>query len=214
MDQQQKELWVTALTSSNLAEQETIPLLSELGLIFGGQPQLAQKVYRHFINQETKYEHKPRIGAIIHVAFDYEAGSVSFDWLKKQVSLTFSNFKYFMGLIDVIFTEIYPIGTIVELDEELLTDEVKGLFTIGELGLFVSIQGRKLTIPETQMFIDYVGSLWPFGLQAEVDPIYFNTLMIKKVISEGPTNRYEEKYAYEVLRKRLVQEAKYSCTYL
>ncbi|EGP4714254.1 hypothetical protein GZ777_000062 [Enterococcus faecium] len=26
MDQQQKELWVTALTSSNLAEQETIPL--------------------------------------------------------------------------------------------------------------------------------------------------------------------------------------------
>ena len=64
------------------------------------------------------------------------------------------------------------------------------------------------------MFIDYVGSLWPFGLQAEVAPIYFNTMMIKKVIAEGPTNRYEEKYAYEVLRKRLVQEAKYSCTYL
>ena len=32
-----------------------------------------------------------------------------------------------MGFVDTIFTEIYPIGTIVELDEELLTEDVKAL---------------------------------------------------------------------------------------
>lgn len=47
-----------------------------------------------------------------------------------------------MGFVDTIFTEIYPIGTIVELDEELLTEDVKALFTTDELGLFVSVQGR------------------------------------------------------------------------
>ena len=35
------------------------------------------------------------------------------------------------------------------------------------------------------MMIDYVGTLWPFGLQAEVEPIYFNSVMVKRVISEG-----------------------------
>ena len=119
-----------------------------------------------------------------------------------------------MGFVDTIFTEIYPIGTIVELDEELLTEDVKALFTTDELGLFVSVQGRKLTIPETQMMIDYVGTLWPFGLQAEVEPIYFNSVMVKRVISEGPTNAYEEKFTFEVLRKQLAQDEKYSCTYV
>lgn len=180
----------------------------------GGQPQLAQNIYQSFLNQTTSYEHKPRIGAIIHISFDYEKERVTFAWLKKQVVLTVPQFKRFMGFVDTIFTEIYPIGTIVELDEELLTEDVKALFTTDELGLFVSVQGRKLTIPETQMMIDYVGTLWPFGLQAEVEPIYFNSVMVKRVISEGPTNAYEEKFTFEVLRKQLAQDEKYSCTYV
>lgn len=62
--------------------------------------------------------------------------------VKKQVVLTVPQFKRFMGFVDTIFTEIYPIGTIVELDEELLTEDVKALFTTDELGLFVSVQGE------------------------------------------------------------------------
>ena len=54
----------------------------------------------------------------------------------------------------------------------------------------------------------------PIGLQAEVEPIYFNSVMVKRVISEGPTNAYEEKFTFEVLRKQLVQDEKYSCTYV
>ncbi|WP_279257363.1 DUF4176 domain-containing protein [Enterococcus faecalis] len=214
MNQQQKELWVTTLESSNLTEEITKDALNELGLILGGQPQLAKNVYQSFLNQATTYEHKPRIGVIIQISFDYGEESVTFDWLKKQVVLTVSQFKQFMRFIDTIFTEIYPIGTIVELDEELLTEDVRTLFTTDELGLFVSVQGRKLTIPETQMMIDYVGTVWPFGLQAEVDPIYFNSVMVKRVISQGPTNEYEEKFVFEVLRKQLLDEKKYSCTYL
>ena len=214
MNQQQKELWVATIESSNLTGEITKDTINELGLILVGQPQLAQNIYQSFLNQTTSYEHKPRIGAIIHISFDYEKERVTFAWLKKQVVLTVPQFKRFMGFVDTIFTEIYPIGTIVELDEELLTEDVKALFTTDELGLFVSVQGRKLTIPETQMMIDYVGTLWPFGLQAEVEPIYFNSVMVKRVISEGPTNAYEEKFTFEVLRKQLAQDEKYSCTYV
>lgn len=150
MNQQQKELWVATIESSNLTGKITKDTINELGLILGGQPQLAQNIYQSFLNQTTSYEHKPRIGAIIQISFDYEKERVTFAWLKKQVVLTVAQFKRFMGFVDTIFTEIYPIGTIVELDEELLTEDVKVLFTTDELGLFVSVQGRKLTIPETQ----------------------------------------------------------------
>lgn len=44
-----------------------------------------------------------------------------------------------MGFVDIIFIEIYLIGIIVELDEELLIEDVKVFFIIDELGLFVFV---------------------------------------------------------------------------
>ena len=61
MNQQQKELWVATIESSNLTGEITKDTINELGLILGGQPQLAQNIYQSFLNQTTSYEHKPRI---------------------------------------------------------------------------------------------------------------------------------------------------------
>ncbi|EGG52927.1 conserved domain protein [Enterococcus faecalis TX1467] len=49
MNQQQKELWVATIESSNLTGEITKDTINELGLILGGQPQLAQNIYQSFV---------------------------------------------------------------------------------------------------------------------------------------------------------------------
>ena len=56
MNQQQKELWVATIESSNLTGEITKDTINELGLILGGQPQLAQNIYKSFLNQTKVFE--------------------------------------------------------------------------------------------------------------------------------------------------------------
>lgn len=64
MNQQQKELWVATIESSNLTGEITKDTINELGLILGGQPQLAQNIYQSFLNQTTSYEHNQELARL------------------------------------------------------------------------------------------------------------------------------------------------------
>lgn len=206
------ELWKQVCSKDNLEMEPTDDLLA-LGQFLGGQSVLFRKSYLSFLQKEPLFEYKPTIGAKLLVHFDYEQEKVDIQRSPIQLTLTFDQFASYMGLIDAVFSEVYPIGTVIELDETLLTKDVQAMFSTSELGLSVIIHGRRLPIEDTTSCIDYVTSLWPFGMQAAVEPIYVNNLMIKRVLSTGMTNEYEDRYVFEVLRRQWIDQGNRSNIY-
>lgn len=166
-----------------------------------------------FFQEKKDYDYKPTIGARLQVSFDHENQQVKIARTPIEISLSFEQYLTYMGLIDAVFSEIYPTGTVIELNEELLSDELKQMFTDSELGLSVLIHGRRLPFEDSTACIDYVASLWPFGMMPGTEPIYVTNLMIKRVISSGMTNEYEEQFVFEVLRKQWIEEGNRSYLY-
>lgn len=212
MMNQRRELWQQVCTEENL-EMTNLEELQNLGLFLGGQPVLFRKINLAFFQEETEFEYKPTIGARLHVHFDYEKQQVMLQRNPVELVLTFDQYLTYMGLIDAVFSEIYPTGSVIELEEELLSDELKQMFSDSDLGLSVLIHGRRLPFEDSTACIDYVASLWPFGMTPGTEPIYVTNLMIKRVIASGLTNEYEEQFAFEVLRKQWIEAGNRSYLY-
>lgn len=209
---QRRELWQQVCTEENL-EMDNLEELHNMGLFLGGQPVLFRNINLAFFQEKKDYDYKPTIGARLQVSFDHENQQVKIARTPVEITLNFDQYLTYMGLIDAVFSEIYPTGTVIELNEELLSDELKQMFTDSELGLSVLIYGRRLPFEDSTACIDYATSLWPFGMVPGTEPIYVTNLMIKRVISSGMTNEYEEQFAFEVLRRQWIEEGNRSYLY-
>ena len=82
-----------------------------------------------------------------------------------------------------------------------------------EEGFLVSIHGRRVLTKQEDEYIDYVATIWPFGLLDNVELIYLNNVMIKRVVSLGMVNDTEKTFVEEVLRKQLLMKEAYSYLY-
>ncbi|MGM0112104.1 DUF4176 domain-containing protein [Enterococcus sp. DIV0187] len=209
---QRRELWQQVCTEENL-EMSNLEELQSIGLFLGGQSVLFRNVNLAFFQEKAEFEYKPTIGARFQVHFDYDEQQVMIQRNPVELTLTFNQYLNYMGLIDAVFSEIYPTGSVIELNEELLSDELKQMFGDSEVGLSVLIHGRRLPFEDSTACIDYIASLWPFGMMPETEPIYITNLMIKRVISSGLTNEYEEKFVFEVLRKQWIEAGNRSHLY-
>ena len=94
----------------------------------------------------------------------------------------------------------------IELNEELLSDELKQMFSDSKSGLSVLIHGRGVPFEDSTTCIGYITSFWPFGMTTGTEPIDVTNLMIQRVISSKLTNEYEEQFVFEALRKQRLEE--------
>ncbi|WP_208423181.1 DUF4176 domain-containing protein [Latilactobacillus fragifolii] len=203
MDDLWKKYLPNSLVNSNLTEEYI-----SVGKMLGSQKSVFKQLYLAYLRQEISFEFKPTIGAKFSCLFDYQKRSVQIMRLEKQLVFTFEIFQQYMRLIDALYSPILPIGTVVVLDEKFLPEEIRMMFSEGDLGLLVSIHARKVTLSESSL-IDYVGTIWPFGMMVDVEPLFLNNLMIEKVVMSGLTNDYEKRYS-EILQKQQLIDQKYS----
>lgn len=186
------------------------------GVTLGNNTPLFREIYLAHKNTKEKFVHKPMIGAPLTVTFDYKHKQVLFDRQTSQLSLSEDQFLQFLGKIDVAFFPIYPIGTTVELDEQLLPPNLSEMFTSEDLGARVTLTGRKIPLMEgfNQYVIDYLGYLWPFGELPNGEPILISNMMIKRVIKTAYSDDYEERFTFDVLRTTQVNSHQQSSAYM
>ena len=210
-----KDLWSEMLSKEYLGEPEVeiSDLLLTLGILLGSQPVLMKNIYLAYLKQEPTFVHKPMVGSALQFIFDYDRRIIEITRLDQTGTLTFQQFQRYIALIDLLFSKIYPVGSVVELDESLLSEDVRGMFSNSEIGLLVTIHGRRLINEEEKTYVDYVGTIWPFGILEDVEPLFFNNFLLKRVVSEGMSNEVEEKYAETVLRKQLLDQGAQSSFY-
>ncbi|WP_429958549.1 DUF4176 domain-containing protein [Enterococcus sp. AZ196] len=209
------DLWKQTLTQEFLEEPEVnnLDFLILLGITLGKQPILLKNLYKAYLKEESNFGYKPMIGAALDISFDQSEQQVSFSRAQESVKLTFGQFQKYIGLIDLLFTDIYPIGTVAELDETLLPPYIQEMYGDSEEGFLVSIHGRRVLTKQEDEYIDYIATIWPFGLLDDVELIYLNNVMIKRVVSLGMVNDTEKIFVEEVLRKQLLMKDVYSYLY-
>lgn len=203
------DLWRTTLERSFKTEKSIQDYLT-IGMMLGTQKSLFKQLYLAYLNQLSSFEHKPMLGAKMNVQMDYQQRSVVISRAEQKLTFTFKEFQQFMALIDAVFGEIYPIGTVVELDEALLPKETEQFMTNPDDGLLVVLYARKIPLEDDQQLVDYVGTLWPFGMMPDVEPLFINNLMIKRVVALGLTNDYEAQFTWNGLRMSQIQAQRYS----
>ena len=118
-----------------------------LGNFIGSHPQILRGIYKKYRKLELEYHHKPKIGAPIDVYFDYgeDGGDRTVTFKRQRVTVKFSedDFLIFLAKVDAVYSEILPIGTVVELDEEMMPPVIKEQIKNSGIAELVVITGRK-----------------------------------------------------------------------
>ena len=118
----------------------------------------------------------------------------------------------FLAMVDLLFGKIYPLGTIVELDKELLPKELVEKFRSEELDFYSILVGRRVQVDDNS-YIDYVGHIYPYGMRFDSLPLYFSHLFIKRVISEGYSDTQDSHHIDNILREAYFKDSIYATIY-
>ncbi len=201
-----------ALKSLPIAESD-IDFLEGLALVFSGHPDAFKACHLAYLDEELEYHYRPVIGANYDFIFNYELGQVIISRLDNQLVLELSVFQTFLAYVDLLFGKIYPLGSIVELDKELLSEELAAEFTKEGMDFNVVISGRRVLLENHESYVDYVGYIWPDGLDFDTRPLLISNLFVKRIISEGYTDARDKHYCDEELRHAFYYDKIFSALY-
>ena len=122
MKEEQMILFARALSRCNLSEKDQ-EVLTAVAMTLSGHPDVFRACYIAFMNDEPSYHYHPMIGAPLE--FFYEKELVRIRRLQEEVTLPRSVFIQYASYVDLCLSRIYPLGTVVELDRELLPKVVE-----------------------------------------------------------------------------------------
>lgn len=187
----------------------------QLGVNIGRDDLFLKGLYKAFKNLDNEFDYKPMFGNPITTAFDYEKHLVKIKMNQNDFEFSFDSFLEFLSKIDMTFSPIYPLGTIVEIDETMLSEEWMELLDT-DLEMRVILTGRKLPLSQefSNYLVDYEAYLWPIGHQFWQLPILVSNMMIKRVIFKGFLDEIEENYAFNSLRAAQIIENQASSAFM
>jgi len=209
MNEQQLFLFSQGLKELGFSEEET-SFLHQLGMTLGHHPEILRDSYIAFLNGEESYEYNPLIGAPLK--FCFEGDKVRLQRLDVAFQLSVPTYMRFLAMVDLLFGKIYPLGTIVELDKELLPKELVEKFRSEELDFYAILVGRRVQVDDNS-YIDYVGHIYPYGMRFDSLPLYFSHLFIKRVISEGYSDTQDSHHIDNILREAYFKDSIYATIY-
>ena len=122
-----------------------------------------------------------------------------------EVKFDSTSFLKFLNLVDICYSEILPVGSVVEADLERFPEGFRKLYEINnEPALFI-ISGRKVPAHniDTPYYVDYTTRLFPFGETEFVPSFQLSNMMIKRVVHRGLSNVNEVKFT-EKMRQDII----------
>ena len=189
--------------------------LLSIGIAIGTNQKTYKDLYIAYSRGEAKYENNPRRGAKIEVEFNLSEDEILIKRLETVLKFNREQFLIYINLMMLCFGEIYPLGSVLELDEELLTKEflrASGVKDEEEGSVRVMITDRFVPVSEDndQFIIEYIARPFPYG---EGTSMFLNRVSIKGMIHSGLADDVEETFVQE-LRQELVVSGKRSVAFL
>ncbi|MCL1989544.1 MAG: DUF4176 domain-containing protein [Defluviitaleaceae bacterium] len=212
---EKNELFRQALSQEIFSSYNEEDLFS-IGVAIGNNPVVFKELYQAYLKNGARYENKPMLGAKIEVDFMRETDEIMIKRVETTFKLNSETFLSYLNMLNICFGEVYPMGSVVELDGETLTESYAKAMRIkpSEKPLMATITGRFIPIGESENhFTEYMASLWPYGASDELAPLFISKMMIKRVIHQGMIDEVEAEYVKK-LRERLIAEDQRSMAFL
>ena len=193
------QLFKKALTNNAELKAYNQEELVKIGNIFGSDQILFKEICKAYLTKKTSYKNDPMIGAKVEIEFNWRREEILVKQLDIRLVFKLTTFPTFLNLIDICFLDVHPVGSVVELDIDLLPEQVKAMYADSKP--LASISGRKFWFGNNfAYYSDYVGRLWPLG-EGHSTPLYLANVMIKRVVFTGMVDDTEEKFVVKALRR-------------
>lgn len=116
----------------------TTDFLNQIAFILKNRPEVLGAIVKAFLDKKPNYIYHPRIGAAIEVTFLPKEVYICRN--ETDIMLAKSEFVHFLDGVDKVYSDILPLGTLVEIDKEQLSQELV-VSLLGDEPLYVMIMG-------------------------------------------------------------------------
>ena len=209
---------ISALYKTSLArvgvEEDKGSILEQVGHSLVSQGDAFRRLQLVLLKNEPFYSYNSLLGTSVTMKLDWEKEEVTLTYLDSELILSMEDFRIWLAYTDLLLSPILPLGTLVELDRELLPEELVSEMEKAKVPFMAMIMGRRLlSDPDDREYIDYLASIYPYGLRLDVEPLFIPSYLISQVIQEGYSDTLDRTYVDQQYRRDYFRHRVFSMTH-
>lgn len=189
-------------------------ILEQVGQSLIGQGDAFRRLQLAIVKKESFYSYSSLLGTSVTMEFDWEREKVTLAYLGSELVLSMKDFRIWLSYTDLLLAPILPLGSLVELDRELLPEELVSEMEKARVPFMAMIMGRRLlSEPDDREYIDYLASIYPYGMRLDVEPLFIPSYLISQIIQEGYSDTLDQSYVDQQYRKNYFRYRVFSMTH-
>ena len=189
-------------------------ILEQVGQSLISQGDAFRRLQLAIVKKESFYSYNSLLGTSVTMKFDWEQERVTLAYLGSELVLSMKDFRIWLSYTDLLLAPILPLGSLVELDRELLPEELVSEMEKAKVPFMAMIMGRRLlSEPDDREYIDYLASIYPYGLRLDVEPLFIPSYLISQVIQEGYSDTLDQSYVDQQYRRDYFRHRIFSVTH-
>ena len=189
-------------------------ILEQVGQSLISQGDAFRRLQLAIVKKESFYSYSSLLGTSVTMEFDWEREKVTLAYLGSELVLSMKDFRIWLSCTDLLLAPILPLGSLVELDRELLPEGLVSEMEKAKVPFMAMIMGRRLlSEPDDREYIDYLASIYPYGMRLDVEPLFIPSYLISHVIQEGYSDTLDQSYVDRQYRKDYFRHRVFSMTH-
>lgn len=207
------ELYEISLARLPISEDER-EVLKQVGYSLARQGESFRELQLLLHTQDKSYSYHSILGSPIELRLDWAEKKAELIYLERPVRLSIKDLKVWLAYTDLLLAPVLPLGSLVELRQAVLPPTVVESMKESDIPFLAVVLGRRMILgPESKEYIDYLVSLYPYGLRSDLDPIFIPNYYIDTVLQEGYSDAIDEDYVVRQYRKDYFKQNVTSETY-
>ena len=189
-------------------------ILEQVGQSLISRGDAFRRLQLAIVKKESFYSYSSLLGTSVTMKFDWEQERVTLAYLGSELVLSMKDFRIWLSCTDLLLAPILPLGSLVELDRELLPEGRVSEMEKAKVPFMAMIMGRRLlSEPDDREYIDYLASIYPYGLRLDVEPLFIPSYLISQVIQEGYSDTLDRTYVDQQYRRDYFRHRVFSMTH-
>jgi hypothetical protein len=207
------DLYQNSLLQLGVDEGERV-ILEQVGQSLISQGDAFRRLQLAIVKKESFYSYNSLLGTSVTMKFDWEQERVTLAYLGSELVLSMKDFRIWLSYTDLLLAPILPLGSLVGLDRELLPEGLVSEMEKAKVPFMAMIMGRRLlSEPDDREYIDYLVSIYPYGMRLDVEPLFIPSYLISHVIQEGYSDTLDQSYVDRQYRKDYFRHRVFSMTH-
>ena len=206
-------LYKTALLQLEISEAEQA-VLEQVGYSLVGQADAFRRLQLVILKKESLYRYSSLLGTSVVMEFDWDSSTTCLTYLESEVRLSMKNFMLWLAYTDLLLAPVLPLGSVVELDRDLLPDGLVSAMEDAKVPFMATIMGRRIISgTDDKEYIDYLASIYPYGMRLDVEPLFIPSYLISRVVQDGYSDVLDQNYVDKQYRRDYFQHNIFSMIY-